>query len=346
MKIINFVLLFSFLAFFQIRGYAQETTQNARYLISKPIIGAECSFKSEKEIYEATRLVLKLSKQAEAIEKYKLDSAVSARTKILTKVNLSDIANDFGAKYILFPRLNQIGNVLRAETVLVSTEDSTDISKGVGYATLNMRNIEDGEPVFIPSVISAFQRAFAGALKDTMLYDDYRNAYRVYPAKPLAICGIDFSGSKDTTSWQIITNKQTASYDIVEHIFNVVSLTPDFFTFDIETRDTIYQKFRLYEKMNFHAPSVDEIKALRLLEIQNIITGKLEQSSGEKPTLELILVDISDKETTRNLKSYKTEVPEDSPEGLRYSVKKATVRLLFGDETEIPEFVPAKIKVE
>lgn len=341
MKLNHFFLLF-LLFFFSVSllSARQDSTEVEKLLIAVPNIGPLCDFAELNEVYDAAGYAIDLGKQYKSIPKNMVNREIQSRNQVIQKINLAEIAKELGAGYIVFPRVNRIGNVLRTEMIIKSISDSTK-KRGVGYAALNYRDLYSDEVIYVPSLINAFQRSFAGALSDTMLYDKYRNAYRVYPAPAVAICGVEFEKSVAGENSRLFKDKQSASYDLVETVFKVSSLKRGFFTFDIETRDSIYKMFRLFEKMNFRAPSKEELRALQAFEIRYFISGKFSaEDSGNRFRLELMLFELHDAGKTKKIRSHVEYLEEETPEAFRYIVKKTALKLLYGEDVEVPDYVP------
>ncbi len=338
MRLYRLVVILLFVSFI---SFAQtDSVIRTKVLIMPVDIGPNCDYMSPNELYEAGRFAVNLSKNYEAIEKDKITRTIRENQSVLVKtVDFSKIAKSLNSEYIAFSSVKRIGNVVRTELILKSSGDTSIQKKGIGYEMLNLRDITTDNPIYVPTVIGAYQKAFAAALKDTMMYDDYRNAYRVFPSSPMAICGIDFVESKKTKNWKLFDFKQTASYDILESIFKVTMYDYRYFTYDIATRDSIYAVFGLHEKLNFNAPSQSEIIALYNYQIKNFLTGEFRYNKDEKCLeIELMLFGFSDEGEVKKIDSHSELIKEDNVDYLRYAVQKTATRLLFGKDIPIPDY--------
>lgn len=332
--------LFLMIALLFFGTYIIKAEEKAELLIAPVQMGPNCNFieaDEAKEALESVRYAINLTENYHAIDTKTIDSVLKKRSSFVNTLTLSDIAKASKADYIVFTSTKRIGNIIRSEIIMKSPKDSTVSKKGTGYAMLNFRDKLDGKIVFVPSLIASYQRAFAVAVNDTMIYDSYDNAYRVYPAPALAICGIEFIDSDNAKKWELFRTKQSASYDITETIFEVAIWNKRYFTYDIPSRDSIYAVFGMYEKLNFNAPTDLELEALRRFDVEYLISGALsfDEESGFLQ-IELFLFQFTEGRKTKIVASHKELIEADKVGHLRYGVKKAAVRLLFGADTEIP----------
>ncbi len=186
-----------------------------------------------------------------------------------------DLANHFQADFLVYINLNRFKNMLRCDITLLFDKNFQKKSNGSGFSFINYQDTVSKNYLYDPSILTALQRAFAVAVKDSNLYANTKNP--VIPIPSLVITGIEFRKKDELPSWSLFTNSVINSYFMVEKIFDIIAPSNKYQPFDIETRDSIYATFNFFAPENYKAPNQMELYALRQFEIETIITGAFEQ---------------------------------------------------------------------
>lgn len=189
--------------------------------------------------------------------------------------NLADLAKHFQADFLVYINLNRFKNMLRCDITLLFDKDFQKKSNGSGYAFLNYQDTVTKKYLYDPSILTAIQRAFAVAVKDSNLFAKAKNP--VVPIPSLVITGIEFRKKNDIPTWSLFANSVTNSYFLIEKIFEITAKSNLYQPFDMETRDSIYATFNFFAPENYKAPNQMELYALRQFEVETIITGIFEQ---------------------------------------------------------------------
>lgn len=189
--------------------------------------------------------------------------------------NLVDLAKHFQSDFLAYINLNRFKNMLRCDITLLFDKDFQKKSNGSGYSYLNYQDTVTKQFLYDPSILTAIQRAFAVAVKDSNLFAKAKNP--VLPIPSLVITGIEFRRNSDLPTWSLFANAVTNSYFLIEKIFEITAKSNIYQPFDTETRDSIYATFNFFAPENYKAPNQMELYALRQFEVETIITGKFEQ---------------------------------------------------------------------
>jgi len=193
-----------------------------------------------------------------------------------TALNAARMLN---ADYIAFPKVDIFKNIVRTEIALRGVNDTLFYGHGVGFEIVRWKKGEEELNIYDPALVGSAQRALAVALGDTMLYANAKNEYEVYPAKPLAICGLEFIDSRSLPSWSLFEDKEVVSFDIVETMFEAARFSKEYVVLDTDTRDAIYNLFNLYMIENYTQPTVTELDALNRLGVEAFIAGSIRRNS-------------------------------------------------------------------
>ncbi|HRP01343.1 MAG TPA: hypothetical protein PLE30_01735 [Candidatus Kapabacteria bacterium] len=259
------------------------------------------------------------------IPSLKRDSLIRYNLSNNIKSNILDIANDLGATYILFTRVNAIKHLVRTDVTLVQTKDTSKIIKSFGYASAKYMN-DKNKLIYDPAIMASLQRALAGAFKDSTIFIDSSKGFFNKPAPLLAIGGIYFVDDDKLPDWYIFDKKVVNSFDALETIFESALKDNNYVTMDTETRDTIYSMNNLFIVENYAAPSEYELLALYKLGVEYYISGTL-QRNADGAKLELYLYKF-DKGVMQTISSAYEIIPEDSILLLRESLKYLTNKIL------------------
>jgi len=192
--------------------------------------------------------------------------------------NLDSIVGSFGIDYYLYCSLNRFENMVRIDLVLKSLNKNDSIRKGVGYANRKYKMIDGDASISDPAILKAFQSAFAAAVGDTNLYMNLPEAIlRVKPAPTLSIGSMEFKDKDFRKQWNLFEDKLANSYDACEVMFEEANKSSDYVAYDIQTRDTMYTKFKFYLIENYNALTNYELDILQKFDISYCLTGQIER---------------------------------------------------------------------
>ncbi|MEI6091701.1 MAG: hypothetical protein WCR42_14690 [bacterium] len=292
-------------------------------------LAPKAKYMNQKDVNEALSLAVNLSKDYATVSFASIDSIVIKLNPNINKININEIAGHFGVDKVIYASLNTLNNVIRAEVIIKSLTDSTYFKKAEGWSVMNYRDILDDKVIYIPSVITVFQRAFAKAIGDSSMYDSYRNDYRVFPAEPLIVCGLEYENNDSLPNWELFERAQLSSYDAVENICTVASFHPDYAVFDLASRDTLWGMVKNFEVFNFKAASILDIQAISAVGVKNFVTGYIKRiPEGAEICLRLFEIRRDQAEAMKT----KTRILlKDNLEDMRYAIKYLTIELLYGD---------------
>lgn len=278
------------------------------------------------KFHKAMNLAAMLSGKYELIPPYRIDSIYNIFEKEGENPRAIDIGRKANADKIMFAKMNRLHNMLRIDITLFSTENDEDIKNGKGYEALNFYDLKENEMLIDPSLLKATQRAFADVTDDSLMFDNLSESYRIYPAPTIVISGIAYIGMKDSTEWDIFNDRVISSYDACETILEETRKSNNFVTYDIATRDSIYAMFNLFGIENYMPPTNIEIEALRKLEVEYFISGKIKFSKNEAD-VNLMLFKIT-KAGQKMIKQTKATLYDDSTEEYRKLLRKLTNDLI------------------
>ena len=281
-------------------SFGQSEKPHRQYILIADIqIAKQLKDISIYKVEAALNLACEVSGKYRLIPIFVRDSIVDIFSKEGKEPTIAQIASHLKADRIVFINVNSIGNMLRVAFSGVNTHDSSD-GQGTGYSQIRYREEKTNKIVYDPTLLTALQRAFAGMLKDSLLYNDAKGAYRVFPAKTIAIGGIDFQDDTSQIKWDLFSNKTIVSYNAIENIFDEAFKNDKYVLYDIETRDSIYSFFKLFLIENSNPPNKAEIDALSKFEVDYYLTGSLRRvASGAIVELYLCRIFGSDLEIVR-----------------------------------------------
>jgi hypothetical protein len=271
--LLSAVLLVSSCSLFQ-RGGTDENKKEKIYVASVYKGRGADSIPTTK-FHQAMNYAAMLSGKYELIPPAYVDSVFTAFELKGKKPTAIEIGRKVDSDKILFASLSRLHNMLRVDLQIFNTDDEEKTSTGKGYELMNFYDLKSNEMLIDPSLLKATQRAFADVTGDSLMFDSKTGSYRVYPATSLVISGIAYVGMPDTTDWQLYRNRVISSYDAAETIFEVMRDKPNYITYDIPTRDSIYAMFNMFGIENYMPPTNIEVEALRKLEVDYFISGKI-----------------------------------------------------------------------
>lgn len=247
----------------------------------------------------------------------------------LRKKNIANpskvIIDSLKINWIFNFKINKLQNILGVNLTAISLADSSKSYTENGFAYLNLRD-STKKSVYDISLTNAMQRAISKTLKDSTLYKQAIDEYKVYPFPTIVVGGLEFKENPNMAKWSLFTDKQVTSYDIAESIWEETYKQNRFVAFDIESRDSLYTLFNMYGVENYDQPTPFEIKALNAFEVKYFITGTFERASPGG----LIKVHICkvEKNSLKIICTGKAEISEDAIVELRKQVKIATKKAI------------------
>jgi len=280
----------------------------------------------------------------DSLDKWKIHAALSLATKITGKYelisnedidslksfleyapSLSEAFDSLEASYFAFVSVNRLENMLGLDLKLKNNEYGSKILMGRGYSNLSFQIGNSGLKIYDPPLLRAMQRAFAGAIKDTMLYDSLKGDLKVYPAAATVIGGIKYIDNDNLRKWDLFETKVVSSYFACETIFEHSYQNNFYEIYDLASRDSIYSMYRLYGVENYDLPSSHELKALEEMDVEYYITGQFIRTD-EGAELKLYLSKISG-QNLRIIKKAEATLKEDSLEKYGNLLKELTLEL-------------------
>lgn len=247
----------------------------------------------------------------------------------LTKSNIANptkvIIDSLKINWVFNFKINKLQNILGVNLTALSLKDSTKSYTDNGFAYLNLRD-STKKSVYDISLTNAIQRAICKTLKDSTIYKDAIEDYKVYPYPTIVVGGLEFIENSNMAKWALFTDKQVTSYDVAESIWEETYKEDRFVAFDIESRDSLYTLFNMYGVENYDKPTPFEIKALNAFEVKYFITGTFERASpGAIIKLHICKLEPSG---LKIVSTGKTELTEDNLTELRKQVKLATKKAI------------------
>lgn len=281
---------------------------------------------SETKADAALSLATRLTQNYDFIEKSERDTIAQKFYDEGKKPILLDVAKIARADEVAFMRADRFINMLRVELLFVDVNDTTKRQKGEGFAHLNYRQAATEKTLFDPSLLTATQRAFADAKKNSKLYSNQIGNLNVKPAPTLILTGIGFSLPIGIRPWNLYDARISSSFSALEEIFQVAKKSSDFVAYDLETRDSIYSLFKLYVVENYNLPTLNEIDALRKFNVGYFIAGSYEQLP-EAAEISLSIYKINEKDVEK-IKTVADILYEDKLEEMNKLVAKLAKKLL------------------
>ena len=268
----------------------------------------------------------------EATKKYRVvpnnvrDSLLRQRPDTLSVLMAADYIN---AELIVFCNVGRIGNLVRSEVIVLGGDGFIISLKGVGYGTTSIERDSTHEVVADPAILSSLQRAFCVAFSDSLLYAGSDSLLRVRPTKLVAVGGIEFKQpSTDLATWSLFKEKVPASYDAAQHIVEALRGGEDITVIDLDTRDSIMAKARLFMIENYNPTTQTELNVLSAFEVTHVITGSLERIRGGA-VFSLAYEEITPQKTLKRIKRSESVIAVDAKAALKDGVRDA-VKKLFG----------------
>jgi hypothetical protein len=268
----------------------------------------------------------------EATKKYKLIPSV-VRDSLLRlgpdTLSVSKAADYIKAELIVFCKVGRIGNLVRSEVIVVGGDGFMINLRGVGYGVTSIERDSSHEVVADPAILSSLQRALCVAFNDSSLYAKADSILQVRPTVLAVVGGIEFKEpSKDLGVWSLFKEKVPASYDAAQHIVEALRGRDDITLIDLDTRDSILAKARLFMVENYNASTAAELNVLSAFEVTHLITGSIERIRGGA-ICSLAFEEITAQKSLARLKRAESVINVDSKAALKDGVRDA-LRKLFG----------------
>lgn len=239
---------------------------------------------------------------------------------------VADAVRATHARGALFITTRRVANLVRTEVVVTSGSELKEQGRGVGYGLLRYKNSADESAIADPAILASIQRALCVALNDSALYATAESDFRVMPTSLLALGGMEFVDTTQQKVWNLFADKLLVSYDGAETIANEASNLEKMTLIDLETRDSMYVKAKLYVVENYKTLSVTEINVLRAFDVRHVIIGKLVRTlQGAELTLQLC--EFVSPVSYKAVRSVTELCAEDSKESFRSTIKAAMHRL-------------------
>ncbi|MCS7302823.1 MAG: hypothetical protein RMK00_07460 [Bacteroidota bacterium] len=183
-------------------------------------------------------------------------------------------------------RVDCFHGLLRAELTL---HGAGQRSQGIGYALIRHRWENTDEPLADVALLQALERALCLAVSDSLLYARSDSTMRIVPAAVLAVTSMVVRDNPSLVPpWELFADAVATSYSGILAAITGAQRSPYYVTLDIDTRDSMYAYFRLYEPEPGMPPSSDEIAALAYFGIEALVSGTIERTS-DGARIELVL---------------------------------------------------------
>lgn len=239
--------------------------------------------------------------------------------------SLDSVAAALGATWTMSIRLDRFENLLRTE-LLLKGHDTT--RRGIGYALVRHRWEQSDQPVADPAVLLALQRALCVALGDSLLYAQLDSADRVRPAHVITVASIQpIDNPSLVPRWELFDDLIGTSYSGVLAAIVAAQKSPYYVALDVDTRDSMYARFRLYEPEPTMPPSWEDVAALAYFGVEGLIAGTIERTT-DGAQLSLHLLRIENEQKAYRVRSVERRIVEDSRLGYLEAVMSATQELL------------------
>lgn len=255
------------------------------------------------------------------------------RLMIIDSLKKSNVKNAFekftednSINWIFNFRINKLQNILGVTLQAINIKDSSKVYTDNGFGYLNLKDTLNKVNIYDIALTNAIQRAIAKTLKDSTMFKEAFDEYKVYSFPTLVVGGLEFIDSDKFVKYNLFSDKQVTSYDIVESIWEETYKQNRFIAYDIESRDSLYTLFNIYGIENYDKPTPFELKALSQMEIGYYITGTFQRvSSGAKIKMHICRVNKNNLEI---IVSSEGMVEEDTIEALRKSIKNTTKKVI------------------
>lgn len=223
----------------------------------------------------------------------------------------------------LHTRIDCFQSLLRAEIQLVFTDTT---QRGTGYGLVRHRWEESQQPLADPALLEAIERALCSAAGDSLLYVRH-DSTAVRPASLVAVTNIELRDNPSLPRWELFEDALATSYSGILAAITGAQQAPAYVVLDIDTRDSIYAHFRLYEPEPGMPPSKEELAALDYFGVDAIISGSLKRTV-DGAVLELRLMRIRPNGTVAEVARVERTLTDDSRVAYLEAIARAARELL------------------
>lgn len=284
------------------------------------------AFITPKKIESGISIALEATKKYTVIPNDVRDSLLSLRKDTISVLMAAD---HIKAELIVFCNVGRIGKLVRSEVVILGGDGFVLNLSGVGYGITTIELDSTREIVTDPAILSSLQRAVCVALKDSSLYAHASPVLKVRPAALAAVGGIHFTDTPaDLVPWSLFKEKVPASYDAAQIIVEAMRDNESIVVVDLDTRDSIFAKARLFMIENYNPTTPAELNVLSAFEVSHLISGTIDRVRGGA-VCALAYDEITEKKTLQRIKRVESVITEDSKTALKDSVRKCLAKL-FG----------------
>ena len=164
------------LSYSQIRPKKSSNIQPLRVYIAGIEIGKNLSDLNPSSVEAAFAFSMMLTNFFDIIPQKYVDSTRIQWKKEGKSFTIVDLANHFKADFLVYINLNRFKNMLRCDITLLFDQNFQKKSNGSGYSFINYIDTVSKKYLYDPSILTAMQRAFAVAVKDSNLFAKAKNS--------------------------------------------------------------------------------------------------------------------------------------------------------------------------
>ncbi len=215
-----------------------------------------------------------------------LEQSGRYRLVMRSQTSLHDSSRPAPVTSKLRARINCFQNLVRAD---IELQKSDTLQRGSGYGLVRHRWEQSDQPLADPALLHAIKRAFCVATGDSLLYMRGDSTSAVYPAALVAVTSLEIRDNPSLPRWELFDDNIATSYSGILAAITGGQRSSSYVVLDIDTRDSIYAHFRLYEPEPGMPPSQQEIAALAYFGVEAIVSGWLERTTtGARIVLRLL----------------------------------------------------------
>ncbi|MCX7929500.1 MAG: hypothetical protein N2663_02095 [Chlorobi bacterium] len=283
--------------------YWCSAADTALVFLSRIEITSRCADIEPHKVQAGAILAFELSRQ------YRLLTASDSIVRALrdAAVPSDSIAARAGAARQVTIRLDCFQNLLRAD---IELRGSNTRRSGTGYALVRHRWEQNDRPLRDPAVLEALQRAVCVATGDSTLYSRL-DSTAVRPATLVAVTSMELQDNPSLPLWELFEDAIATCYSGVLAAITGGQRSRHYVVLDLDTRDSMYAFFKLYEPEPAMPPSKEEIAALAYFGVNAIVSGTLERTT-DGALLELRLYRIASNGTTQFVARRRRSISDDS----------------------------------
>lgn len=308
--------------------------QHQRVLIANIMHDTNDVYMPAGKLETGLTIALEATGKYGVISTHMRDSALKGRTDSVT---IQKVAEMFNAELILFCQSNRIGKLVRSEVVLMGGDNFFLNVRGIGYGVSTIEDQQTKKMIMDPAILSSLQRALCVALKDSNLYANADSLLRVRPTYLAAVGGFEFKQPPSNLApWSIFKEKILASYDAAQITVAALQDRDDITMVDVDTRDSMYARERLYMVEPYNPTNRSERYILRSFEVTHLVAGTISRTA-DGAECSISLQKINDHWEVETVKTGATTVTKDTRSALQDAVRES-LRKIFGsiNEPQVP----------